>query len=422
MSDSELSVRILTEYFHPEEASTAQLMTELATGLAEEFDVSVVTGMPNYHEDDRSADIDSRSRHRGVDISRLRSTRFDKDIIPLRVINWISFTGLMLLHLLRRGGDDDAFVVLSNPPILPFAAWAHKRIRGTPYTYVIYDMYPDMPVALGMLSEDGIIARVWERAMRMLYRDADQIVVLGDSMKRRLTEKHGDDSKFNPEKIKVVPNWEDEEFIQPKNKHENKFAHEHGTVEPFTLLYSGNVGRFHELRTAVDAIKKLENRGRTDIQLLIIGEGAQKPDLKEHVNREGIENVRFLPFQPLERLPETLTCADASLVGIQQQFVGMCVSSKLYSSLAAGMPILGVVGAGDEVARVLDEHDCGTHVLPGDAEIAADVLARWADDRALVNELGCNARGCFETRYTSRHAVSAYTDVVQSTARTNDST
>lgn len=419
MSNSQLSVRILTEYFHPEEASTAQLMTELATGLTEEFEVSVVTAMPNYHADDRSVDIDSRSHYRGVDVSRLRSTRFDKDSLPLRVINWVSFTALTLFHLLRRGGDEDVFLVLSNPPILPFAAWAHKRIRGTPYVYVIYDMYPDMPVTLGMISEDSIVARAWERAMQMLYRDADRIVVLGDSMERRLTEKHGNDSEFDPDKIEVIPNWEDGKFIRPQDKHKNEFACEHGTVEPFTLLYSGNIGRFHELRTAVDAIKRLESQGRTDIQLLIIGEGAQKTDLKEYVKLEEIENVRFLPFQPLELLPETLTCADASLVGIQQRMVGMCVSSKLYSSLAAGMPILGIVGEGDEVARVLNKHDCGTHVLPGDSGTAADVLARWADDRALVEELGRNARTCFEARYTKNHAVSAYEDLLLSTAQAN---
>jgi 5-keto 4-deoxyuronate isomerase len=72
MSRDEPSVRILTEYFHPEEASTAQLMTELAAGLTSTFDVSVLTAMPNYHEDDRSADIDSRSSHRGVKASRVR--------------------------------------------------------------------------------------------------------------------------------------------------------------------------------------------------------------------------------------------------------------------------------------------------------------------------------------------------------------
>jgi glycosyltransferase involved in cell wall biosynthesis len=414
MSDSKLSVRILTEYFHPEEASTAQLMTELATGLAGEFEVSVVTAMPNYHEDDRSADIDSRSRHRGVDISRLRSTRFDKDSIPLRVINWITFTGLTLLHLLRRGGDDDALVVLSNPPVLPFAAWAHKRIRGTPYAYVIYDMYPDMPIGLGVLAEDGIVARLWERAIRMVYRDADRIVVLGESMERRLDRKMADDPGFDSGKIEIIPNWEDGEFLQPVEKTENEFAREQGTTDAFTLLYSGNIGRYHDVGTAIDAIEILEQRGREDIQLLVIGEGGRKPGYQQRVADRDIEHVRFLPFQPLEKLPETLTCGDASLVAIDEVMEGICVSSKLYSSLAVGDPVLAVVADGDEVARVVREHDCGAHARPGEPESVADILERWADDPELTDRLGENARACFEENYRKEHAVTAYADVLRS--------
>jgi len=244
--------------------------------------------------------------------------------------------------------------------------------------------------------------------MRLLYRDADRIVVLGDSMERRLVEKMADDPKFDPDKVEVIPNWEDEEFIEPMDKSENEFAAEHGTHDQFTLLYSGNVGRFHELETAIDAVDVLESRGRDDVQLLVIGEGARKSELVEYVKREGIENVRFLPFQPLDRLPETLTCADASLVGIKPEMEGMCVSSKLYSSLAAGMPVFAVVGEGDEVARVAREHDCGAYVRPGDAETAADVLARWADNPDLAARLGRNARTTLEENYTEGHAVESY--------------
>ena len=54
----------------------------------------------------------------------------------------------------------------------------------------------------------------------------------------------------------------------------------------FALLYSGNVGRFHELRTAIDAIGVLDDRGRDDIEFLIIGEGARKEEHQRYV--EGV--------------------------------------------------------------------------------------------------------------------------------------
>jgi len=414
MTEERPSVTVLTEYFHPEEASTAQLLTELTTNLTDRFDVSVVTARPNYHQEDRTASVPRRKTHDGVTVSRVPSTRFDKDSLPLRVVNWLSFTLLALVRLIRTRRERDALLVLSNPPILPFVAWVHKRITGTPYAYLIYDVYPDMAVELDYLSSRNPVVRLWERAMRAVYRDADRVVVLGESMRERIETKMADDPRFDPEDLVVIPNWEDGSFIQPREKTNNNFAAEHGTVDKFTLLYSGNVGRFHELETAVDAIGVLEERGRTDIQLLIIGEGAQKADLREYVDRRGIENVRFLPFQPLERLPETLTCGDASLVGIKSRMVGICVSSKLYSSLAAGMPVLAVVGEGDEVARTVESCDCGAHVLPGNVEHVADTLAGWADDPSTADRLGRSARTCFERRYTLKRAVEQYRALFES--------
>ncbi|MCS4055893.1 glycosyltransferase family 4 protein [Salinibacter ruber] len=402
------SVTLVTEYFYPEEASTAQLLTSLATGLQNDFDVSVLTGRPNYHPGDETESVPVREHHDGVRIERLPATRLDKDTLAYRVVNWLTFTLLVFWRLVRTRGSDDVVLTLSNPPILPLAAWAAKRLRGFSYAYLIYDMYPDMPVGLGFLDEDSAVARMWERLIRLVYRDADRIVVLGGSMERRLTNKMENDPAFDPDKIEIIPNWEDGSFIKPIPKSENTFVQEQGLDDKFTLLYSGNIGRYHELSTAIKAIGLLEEWGRSDIELVIIGEGARKTEHQQHVEREQIQNVRFLPFQPMERLPETLTACDASLVGIVPEMEGICVSSKLYSALAAGRPILAVVGEGDEVARVVREHECGAYIPPGDAEQAAQTLASWADQPALAEDLGQRARSTFKANYTESHAVEAY--------------
>lgn len=405
-------VTLLTEYFHPEEASTAQLLTSLATGLTDQFDMSVLTALPNYHAKDRATTSPRYEMYRDVGIRRVRATRFDNDKLPLRLLNWLSFTMLALFQLFRSS-QDDVRIVLSNPPTLPFAAWIAKRIQSVPYMYVIYDTYPEMPIQLGYLDKDGAIARIWHGVMRFVYRDADRIVVLGDSMAEHLQEKLADDPAFDSDKIVVVPNWEDPSFIQPMPKEENDFVDKHNMADQFTLLYSGNVGRFHEIETAINAIAELETRGRDDIQLVVIGEGAQKESLREYVKANGIKNVTFLPFQPIERLPETLTSGDASLVGIKPEMEGLCVSSKLYSSLAVGKPVLAIVGKDDEVARVVRTHDCGEWVQQGDYETAADILAMWADEEALTAQLGENARTCLEHEFSKQKAITTYRSTLQ---------
>lgn len=409
-------ITIIAEYFYPEGASTAQLLTELAVGLSEDFDVSVITSYPNYLETDREISVDRRSVHDGVTIERVRATRLNKDKFTRRIINWITFSVLVFIKLLRSRGRGDSVLVLSNPPVLPMVVFAANRLRGFNYAYLVYDMYPDMAIALGMLSGDGIPARLWERAIRAVYRDTDNIVVLGESMERRLTEKMRDDSGFDPGKITVIPNWADGDFIKPIPKENNTFAREYDLIDKFTLLYSGNIGRYHELRTAIDAIGELEESGRNDIQMIIIGEGARKEEHQAYVDEESIENVRFLPFQLRERLPDTLTACDASLVGISPAVEGMCVSAKLYTSLAVGKPVLAVVPDGDEVARVVQEANCGVYVPPGNTERAVAVLQAWAVNPAEVDRLGDNARAYFEEHYRKEHAVEAYSNLFQSLA------
>jgi len=405
-------ILFLSKNFYPEEGGTAKLLTDLTTALADRYPVTTVAGYPNYHELDRERSVTKRERYQGVNIRCIFSTRFDKDVLPLRLVNWLSFCINVLFRLLLKRSKPDVTFVVSSPPILPFVTWAITRVRGSPYVYIVHDMYPDMAVALEYIPEDGIVHCLWARLNRAVYRDAARIVVLGDSMKQRLMEKAADDPAFDPDKIVVIQNWEDEEAVTPKPKSESEFAVEHGTRDDFTLVYGGNVGRFHDLMTAVQAIDRLERDGRTDIQLIVIGEGAQKPDLVEYVDEHGISNVSFAPIQPVERLTDVLNCGDASLVSVKESVKGMCVSSKFYSSLAIGDPVLGIVPKGDEIARVIDEADCGIHVEPGDVEGARAALERWADDPQFAAQQGHNARQCLEEQYTLENAVDAYDELV----------
>lgn len=405
-------VTILTEYFHPEESATARLLTELAVSLQERdrFDVSAITARPNYHDHDRKRSVPLYEHHQGVSIRRLRSSRFDKDSLPLRVINWTTFTMLSTLRALFV--QTDLLFVVSNPPTLPVAAWIRKRLRGTPYVYVVHDVYPDIAVAVGVLDQ-GLTVYLWNQLNNVLIRDADHVVVLGDSMRERVVQKVDGSSEFDSKRVEVIPNWEDDR-IRPLPKSENEFARKKGTVEPFTLVYSGNVGRYHELKTAIRAIQRLERCGRSDIQLLIIGDGGKRERLRQYVNQEEIDGVRFLPFQPRERLPETLTCGDAWLVGVTVPACGTCVSSKLYAALASGCPVLAITASSDDVARTIQDGDCGVHVRPGDVETAADTLERWADNPELVADLGARARELLEQKYTREHAVEQYATVLSS--------
>ncbi len=409
MSDEKEYV-LVTEYFHPDTASTGQLMTDLAVGLEERgLDMTVYTGQPNYHSGSNERQP-RESTHEGVLVKRIRAPQLRQSSLIRRLFNWLVFTAWMTVALLvSRPDRDRELVFVSNPPMLPIAMWLVCRLRGWDYTYVVYDLYPDQPVELDYLDEDGIVARLWRRLHRRTFHAAENVVALGPVMRERIVESAN--PGFDPDTVSIIHNWEDEEFIEPMAKSDNWFSKEHDLVEPFTVLYSGNIGEFHDLETIVEAAATFEDE---PVRFLIVGEGDNKQpivDLAERLDVRG-DTVRFLPYQPWDDLPYSLTSADVSVVTVKEGFEGVCVSSKLYTAMAAGMPVLCIAQPHDDEARIVDDHDAGIHVPQGDVDGVVEAIRRWRDDPDVVDRQGTSARESFERNFTTEQSIDAYYELL----------
>jgi len=118
--------------------------------------------------------------------------------------------------------------------------------------------------------------------------------------------------------------------------------------------------------------------------------------------------VTFLPYQPWDDLPYSLTSADVSVVAVNEGFEGICVSSKMYTAMAAGMPILCIARPDSDEARIVDTFDAGVSVPQGDTDGIAEAIRAWADDPDLVARQGANARVAFEDHFTEAKSVDRY--------------
>jgi glycosyltransferase involved in cell wall biosynthesis len=204
--------------------------------------------------------------------------------------------------------------------------------------------------------------------------------------------------------VVVIHNWADPEFITPRPKAENWFAKNHDLLEEFTLLYSGNIGQNHDLDTILEAADAIE---LDNVGFLIIGEGDHKQSLVQKADRMGLRDGRitFLPYQLREELPYSLTSGDVSIVTVQEGLEGLCVSSKLYSALAAGMPVLVIAHPSADEACIVRRFDAGFSVKQGDVERVIEIIGRWTSNPELVSKQGQNAREVFEERFTKHDAI-----------------
>jgi glycosyltransferase involved in cell wall biosynthesis len=374
--------------FHPDNAATGQLLTDLCEDLVRDYGcrVSVVTGpplLPTAEPPRPGWGLVAREVYRGVEIHRVRGTRFDKRRFAGRAANYMSYFASACWAGLRLDRPD-VVIALTDPPIVGLAAWlAGKRFRA-PLVMSYRDLFPEVTVLLKDFHSDTI-NNALQRVNRFLCRQSAMVVALGETMRKRLIEDKG----AAPDRTVIIPDWADTSAIAPSPKR-NPFSVEHGLADKFVVMHSGNIGLSQQLESLVDAATLL--RDVPDLQVVFVGEGVNKPALRARADAAGLTNVMFLPFTPKDRLRESFATADVFVVSLQRGLAGYIVPSKLYGILAAGRPYVAAVEDDCEVAAITRRHDCGRIVEPGDARALADRILDFHRDRETSKACGQRAR------------------------------
>jgi colanic acid biosynthesis glycosyl transferase WcaI len=388
--------------YWPDQAATGQLLTELAEDLVARHSctVSVVAGRALHGSGRASGSLwpVKLEERRGVRILRANGTTFSRRRFVGRASNYLTY----FTSALAAGwwiGPQDVVVSLTDPPILGLAALRAARHAGARFVFLCEDIFPEVASLLADFHSPTVNGTL-DRINRLLLREADAVVALGDRMKRRLVEEKGAD----PERIHVIHNWADCEAITPGSK-DNAFARAHGLCDRFVLMHSGNVGLSQNLDLLIEAAARLQSREQ--LVVAIVGDGARRQPLQEMAARRGLANVRFFPYQPKELLDESFATADAFLVSLKAGLEGYIVPSKVYGILASGRPFVAAVDPSCEAAVIAREQQCGTVAAPGDPDALTSAIAALCDDPAGARMMGENARRA-AWRYDRRAAVQAY--------------
>ena len=409
MQTNEKEYVLISSKFHPDTTSaTGQYMTDIVTGLQKRGLNMTVYTRASQHPDHQS-EQEEFDYHRAT-INRLSVPEVKETSMLRRGVNWMVFiVTVTLVLLVSRPKQPREVLFVTYPSILPPFMYLICRIRGWEYTYIVHDFYPDAAVELGYIERDGLIHRLWSALNERLITDAKNVVALGPTMRDRIVDSVAADIEEGT--VVAIHHWADSDFIEPRAKEDNWFSEEQNTVDAFTAVYAGNIGEFHDLETVVRAVAASEDE---NIQLLVIGEGDNKETMIELAEDLGVRGrqVRFLPYQPWEDVPYSLTCGDVSVVAKNEGFEGVSVSSKIYSSLATGQPILVVAQPHADEARTVEAVDGGFAVSPGDTDGVLACLEEWKENPELVARQGGNAREALETRFSRETAIDQYYEVL----------
>lgn len=383
------------QFFHPEYISSAQLPFDTAKALtAAGYSVDVLCGYPREYLD--GTDIPVRETVEGIGIHRLKYIQLDRSGFLGRIVNYFSFTFMVLLNLPKLR-HYRSIVVYSNPPILPWiVSWA-KALFGTKLVFVAYDLYPEVATVTKTLGEGNPICRLMNHINRCICRRTDRIVALSSEMKTYILN-HRDYSENN---VKVIPNWYADHGVVADNRERNPFREV--TKGRFTVSYFGNMGTMQDMNTLLEAVRELRHE---DVFFLFAGHGNKMEALKETVHVEGIENIAIYPFLHGQDFQDALAISDCALVTLVPGATGLCVPSKTYSYMMQGIPLLAVMDEGDIVSDI--ERGAGRWVRNGEGKLLAQHIREMKEKPDMVRRMRLTCRQLYENKYTEEICTQQY--------------
>ena len=363
---------IYAHYYAPDVASTGQILTELAEGLLESFDITVIAVVPSYGGTIENAYKWYRyyqQEYHGVHVVRVRVPEFTKSNKLSRARNILSYF-FRARRITRKVGPQEYVLSISQPPILGGMLGLYgSRVKKAKFIYNIQDFNPEQIESVSYSKNRFVISAMKYLDCRSCNK-SDLVITVGrdlvDTLKSRF-----DNGKV-PDYV-MINNWIDEKLIHPiSDTDENvlAFKEKYGLTDKFVFMYSGNIGLYYDLDNIFSVLEKIKPGTRTqdgrDVVFAFVGDGGRRKALEEYALNHGMSNVVFIPYQSKENLVYSLNAADIHICTNANGIKGVSCPSKYYGIAAVGKPVLASLEKGTEIRAIIEETNGGLVSDPED--------------------------------------------------------
>ncbi|MFB8422090.1 glycosyltransferase family 4 protein [Priestia megaterium] len=384
---------IYAHYYAPDVASTGQILKELAEGMLDEFEITVICVVPSYTgkiADEYKKKVFYKEVINDVNVLRIRVPEFSKGDKISRIKNILAyFFGAMSATF--KVGRMDYVYSISQPPILGglLGVWG-KWMKRAKYIYNIQDFNPEQTMAVGY-SKNKFILKMMMKFDKFSCKKADKVIIVGRDMIETLK------GRFNHKKVPnyaFINNWTNEKEIYPlPPKHEKveAFKEKYGLQNKFVVMYSGNLGLYYDLENLMTVIDKFKHR--KDVVFAFIGEGSIKEKLVSYKEKHGLDNVKFIPYQDKADLIYSLNAGDVHWCLNAKGIRGVSVPSKLYGIIAAGKPIIGALEENSEARLIIEDTKCGYVTEPGNYGEIESIINTFLIEKESNTLAGMSERG-----------------------------
>ena len=404
-----MKLLFINQYYWPDMAATAQMLTDLCEHLARAgHEVSVLCSRGGYDPATGAKTRQPRrERRRGVVIHRVAATGFAKRSVIGRIFDYLSFHVSVGLRTLLTAKRHDVLVTLTTPPLVGLHATIARLFCRTKHVCWVMDLHPDCEFELGLFNRGSLLPRGLDYLNGMHFRRADACVVLGPYMAERLRRK-----RVGPAKLHTIDLWGHDVQEAAPGASSPSLRDQWDLAEKFVVMYSGNAGLIHTFDAVLEAARRLRDDDR--FAFLFVGGGRRMSEVEAFKQQHGLANIRIRPYCPRQQLAESLALGDVHLVTLREGMAGVALPSKIYGILAAGRPALFIGPEASEPAETIVEHDCGRVLNVDDVEGLTRALDELARDGVERDRLGRNARRAFEDHYRAAMGCEKWRQLLES--------
>lgn len=342
-----MRVLIAYRYFLPDTPAYAAILGNISFWLAEAgHDVEVITAQPAYKPNANIPKQVWRETMNGVDVRRVRLFK-EKGMGLAKAVNYALFI-LRSFLIVLFGPRRDVIMAGTTPPVLQgwFLSLAAK-VRGSEFIYHMQDIHPEIVSFNDGKMVKGASFNLFRCMDSATNKRATANIVIGNDMRDVLIERGA-----NPVDVKVIRNF------AVNSERTNSLTHR-SKDKPVRFVFAGNIGVFQNLENLVLVFGQLDP---TKVTLVLVGEGRAKKNLIQLVKNQDIKNVEFHAHMSEGDVFNFLCDQDVGLVSLLPGLYKYAFPSKIWTYIAADLPMLSIVEDESGIAKFLKSNNFGESV------------------------------------------------------------
>lgn len=386
-----MKITVITQYYKPEMGAPQNRLFEMCRGLKDNgADISIITGMPNYPTGkifpEYKGKFSMTETLDGIEIKRYWLYASNARKVLPRIWNMISFSIMVLFSLryLRKRHND--YIIVESPPLtLGESALILAKLTRAKLVLNVSDLWPLSAKELGAMSETGISYRCLEKLEHHLYKKS--LFCMGQSQEIvDYIKDHG------AKEVYLFRNG-----VDPSRFEGLDVKPEGGKVK---LIYAGLLG----FAQGIADICKSVNFAELGMEFHIYGAGGEKEEIVATIAANPNNGIFYHGVVSRQELPRKLKEANMTLIPLVKNIYG-AVPSKIYESMAAGLPIM-FVGEG-EGARIVKENKIGLVAHSKDYDTLKDNIRYAVSHPDEMKIMSDNCKECALNKFNRPKQIKA---------------